>query len=246
MPNPPRHPLRAAALQACIAAVAAVLVVATWVATRAAVELDQAAEVRQATTQAANLALSFEEQVHRQLLAVDQTLRILKLDWERDPAGFDLAALQRRSGSLSDVLAQVLVLDARGRVYTGTRRDLIEADLSWRRSFQVHRHSDTDGAFTDAPARSGARGAWSISLSRRLNAARGVFAGVVMASYDLSALTRELAQADLGQLRQEIADRAPAGAYVSLMADPPGRRLYARHGFQDRHDVSAGMFCRMH
>ena len=54
-----------------------------------------------------------------------------------------------------------------------------------------------------------------------------------------------LGDAILTRLLQEIADRAPAGAYVSLMADPPGRRLYARHGFQDRHDVSAGMFCRM-
>ena len=136
-------------------AVAAALVVATWLATRVAAELDQAAELRQATTQAANLALSFEEQVHRQLLAVDQTLRILKLDWERDPAGFDIAALQRRSGSSSDVLAQVLVLDARGRVYAGTRRDLVEADLSGRRYFQVHRQSDTDGAFTDGPTQIG-------------------------------------------------------------------------------------------
>lgn len=229
MPNPPRHPLRAAALQACIAAVAAILVVATWVATRVAVELDQTAEVRQATTQAANLALSFEEQVHRQLLAVDQTLRILKLDWERDPAGFDLAALQRRSGSLSDVLAQVLVLDARGRVYTGTRRDLIEADLSGRRSFQVHRHSDTDGAFTDAPTRSGARGAWSISLSRRLNAARGVFAGVVMASYDLSALTRELAQADLG----------PRGLVALVGRDGKVRALVNRVAREPGDDISA-------
>lgn len=54
-----------------------------------------------------------------------------------------------------------------------------------------------------------------------------------------------LGDAILTRLLQEIADRAPAGAYVSLMADPPGRRLYARHGFQERHDVSAGMFRRM-
>lgn len=54
-----------------------------------------------------------------------------------------------------------------------------------------------------------------------------------------------LGDAILSRLLQEISDRAPARAYVSLMADPPGRRLYARHGFADEYDVSAGMFRRM-
>ncbi|WP_144790306.1 GNAT family N-acetyltransferase [Kocuria palustris] len=56
---------------------------------------------------------------------------------------------------------------------------------------------------------------------------------------------RGIGDAVLARLLQEIADRAPAGAYVSMMADPPGRKLYARHGFADRYDVSAGMFRRM-
>lgn len=54
-----------------------------------------------------------------------------------------------------------------------------------------------------------------------------------------------LGDAVLARLLQEIAEHAPAGAYVSLMGDPPGRRLYARHGFIDDHDVSAGMYRRM-
>jgi ribosomal protein S18 acetylase RimI-like enzyme len=33
----------------------------------------------------------------------------------------------------------------------------------------------------------------------------------------------------------------PPGAYVSLMADAPGRRLYARHGFRDSAPHSVGM-----
>lgn len=41
----------------------------------------------------------------------------------------------------------------------------------------------------------------------------------------------------LGQVRAQ----APPGAFVSLMADPPGRRLYARHGFTERRDLSIGM-----
>ena len=45
----------------------------------------------------------------------------------------------------------------------------------------------------------------------------------------------------LGWLLDRIRHAAPADAYVSLMADPPGRRLYERFGFTERRDRSIGM-----
>jgi GNAT superfamily N-acetyltransferase len=42
-------------------------------------------------------------------------------------------------------------------------------------------------------------------------------------------------------LLDQVSERAPSGAYVSLMADPPGRALYARHGFCDDRNASIGM-----
>jgi GNAT superfamily N-acetyltransferase len=45
----------------------------------------------------------------------------------------------------------------------------------------------------------------------------------------------------LSWLLDRIRRSAPPDAYVSLMADPPGRRLYARHGFTEKRDVSIGM-----
>ncbi len=42
-------------------------------------------------------------------------------------------------------------------------------------------------------------------------------------------------------LLDQVRRRAPADAFVSLMADPPGRRLYARQGFSERRDLSIGM-----
>jgi GNAT superfamily N-acetyltransferase len=40
-----------------------------------------------------------------------------------------------------------------------------------------------------------------------------------------------LGDAILRALLEQIRRDAPPGAYVTLLADPPGRRLYARHGF---------------
>ena len=42
-------------------------------------------------------------------------------------------------------------------------------------------------------------------------------------------------------LLDRIRSAAPPDAFVSLMADPPGRRLYESHGFTERRDRSIGM-----
>ena len=52
---------------------------------------------------------------------------------------------------------------------------------------------------------------------------------------------RGLGDLVLSHLLDVIATEAPPGAYVSLMADPPGRRLYERHGFVDSALRSVGM-----
>jgi len=52
---------------------------------------------------------------------------------------------------------------------------------------------------------------------------------------------RGLGDAILGALLDRIRAAAPPGAYVNLLADPPGRRLYERHGFADTAPGSVGM-----
>lgn len=52
---------------------------------------------------------------------------------------------------------------------------------------------------------------------------------------------RGLGGAVLSYLLEEIRRRAPSGAFVSLLADPPGRPLYLRHGFLESAPGSVGM-----
>ena len=52
---------------------------------------------------------------------------------------------------------------------------------------------------------------------------------------------RGLGDAVLTELLCHVQENAPAGAHVNLLADPPGRRLYARHGFIDTAPDSIGM-----
>ena len=56
---------------------------------------------------------------------------------------------------------------------------------------------------------------------------------------------RGLGDAILGALLDRVREVAPPGAYVNLLADPPGRRLYERHGFADTAPGSVGMALRL-
>lgn len=55
---------------------------------------------------------------------------------------------------------------------------------------------------------------------------------------------RGIGDAILAALLDRVREAAP-GAYVNLLADPPGRRLYSRHGFVETAPSSVGMALRL-
>ena len=189
-------PIKLGALKFAIVALAVVLALVAWMAVLVVTDVDQDQQLHQTEARAGNLALVFEEQIYRQVLSIDQTLRAFKMDWERDPASFDLNSFPRRAGSLSDIISQLVLTDMHGRVIASTKKDLIDTDLSSRHFFSAHRASDSLGFLTTGPFQM--NGEWFLNISRRLDSARGAFAGVIVASYDLNALMRDMSQADLG------------------------------------------------
>ncbi len=218
--------IRLGALKIAIAGLAAVLAVIAWLAVLVVTDVDQDQQLRQAQARASNLALVFEEQIYRQILSIDQTLRSIKLDWERDPAGFDNSAIPRRAGSLSDIVSQLTLVNAAGRVVASTRHDSMVADYSGRKFFQSHRASDSLGFLTTGPFQF--NGEWFLNVSRRLNRG-GTFAGIIVASYDLDALMRDMSQADLG----------PRGMIMLVGRDGVIRAI-SLHGVQDPGSDIAG------
>jgi GNAT superfamily N-acetyltransferase len=69
----------------------------------------------------------------------------------------------------------------------------------------------------------------------------GWYFHVVDMAVDPGHQRRGLGAAILAALLDTIRDGAPTGAYVNLLADPPGRALYARHGFRETAPESVGM-----
>lgn len=105
---------------------------------------------------------------------------------------------------------------------------------------------------TEAQARAGASGAWAachvvheptgavVAMGRVIGDGGWYFHIIDMATLP-DHQRRGLGAAVLDHLLAVIRDRAPAGAWVNLLADPPGRKLYASRGFTETAPGSIGM-----
>jgi len=104
----------------------------------------------------------------------------------------------------------------------------------------------------DAAAR-GLAGTWQAACVRtagrvvgmgRVVGDGGCFLQIVDIAVDPAYQRRGLGRAIKQRLVEAIARRAPDGVSVSLLADPPGVRLYESFGFRASAPASVGMFRR--
>ncbi len=195
-------PHRRAGLGAVIVLVAALILIGlTWFGTLSAVD----AETREARARVAadvsNQALVFENQLRRELLVLEQTLRILEHEWEADPAGFNLLEWRKRTLVLPDLALHMFLTDAQGIIRSSTRPELIGLDVGGRDYFRAEAHAKhDDGSMFISPSTRGlVTNRWQMNMARRLDNPDGAFAGVIVISYDTSSLTRFFRKADLGE-----------------------------------------------
>ena len=137
----------------------------------------------------ANLARAFEEHIIRLIQAHDQILLFARTSYAKDPGGFDLAQWSHDQLFATNVTLQIATTDKDG-ILTGSNLGMPaeRTDLSDREHFRIHADSDRDELFISKPTLGRVSGKWSIQLSRRVSAADGSFAGVVIISIDPSYL----------------------------------------------------------
>ncbi|WP_394613899.1 GNAT family N-acetyltransferase [Lentzea sp. JNUCC 0626] len=106
-------------------------------------------------------------------------------------------------------------------------------------------------ARTRQEAENGIDGAWASAIVVHVESGETVGMGRVLSDggwyfhiIDMAVLPdhqrKGIGDAILTALVDRIEAHAP-NAYVNLLADPPGRRLYARHGFVESAPASIGM-----
>ncbi|MDX3658607.1 GNAT family N-acetyltransferase [Streptomyces sp. ID05-26A] len=109
-------------------------------------------------------------------------------------------------------------------------------------------------ARTEQEAENGIGGAWASAIAIHVESGEIVGMGRVIGDggwyfhiIDMAVLPdhqrKGIGDAILAALLERIGEHSP-NACVSLLADPPGRRLYARHGFVESAPGSIGMWRR--
>jgi len=137
----------------------------------------------------ANLARAFERDIITSLRGVDWTLQLLRQHYLRQPNAVDFAA---RAEELTDgVSIQYVIVGPNGfTTLSSVSGNTTPIDLSDREHFRVHVGSDRDTLFISKPVLGRVSGKWTIQLTRRITAADGAFAGVIVASVEPSHFSR--------------------------------------------------------
>jgi signal transduction histidine kinase/DNA-binding NarL/FixJ family response regulator len=144
-------------------------------------------------------ALAFEEQVRRQLLGLEQTLRFLRHQQEANPSGFDLAAWRMQATLLNEVSGNLFLVDENGKLRDAGGAAPAGLDLSGTVMVRVLlAATDADDRMFVGPATEGQLAPGShMDLALRLRHPDGSFAGAIGITYPTSALARFFREAHL-------------------------------------------------
>lgn len=161
------------------------------------------ADIKVAEVEAANLARSLVHQAEDSVELVDNTL-IGIVHWlenfgDRPRAVEHLQTLLNLRKATLPRLKGLFVYAADGSwVATSETDNVAGHNNADREYFQHHRTSVDRSPLIGRPVRSRSGGQWIITISRRLNSPDGTFAGVVLASIDVSYFVRAFSQFSVG------------------------------------------------
>lgn len=145
--------------------------------------------------QVQGLAHAYEAQTQQLLQRVDLVTRLAAREAEAGHRN-DAVSILRQGLAGERSLIGGYVIDAKGDVVAATVAGA-PANVSDRPHFRVHAERPTDGLFVSMPVLGRVSGRWVVQLSRRLSAADGRFAGVLVVSADPAHFTNFYGQAQL-------------------------------------------------
>jgi signal transduction histidine kinase/CheY-like chemotaxis protein len=176
------------------------LIVLTCAITYRSILTQRAETVARVNTLLTNQTLALSEEINRQFLAVDQTLRVLARSWESDPEHFNLEQRRADAAVLSGLSREMILMDENGIVRQASVPEAVGQNVG-ARDFAVYaRKHETPaasiyigGASIDPIMRQ-----WHLNVAIWLHHPDGSFAGAIAADYRVSALLDVFHQAYVG------------------------------------------------
>ena len=167
-----------------------------WGTTLGLIKVESAGAERAAASSSRELVETYEAQVVRALREIDQTLKFVKFAYELKGAPTVLRDLKARTLLPPDLLFVVSIADRKGEIVASTHPSAI-TNVADQEYFQMQRQSDA--LAVGRPRRNPGSEEWNLQFSRRLDAADGKFAGVVMLAVDAGYFVSGYEKSKLGE-----------------------------------------------
>ncbi len=147
-----------------------------------------------------NQALTLGEEIERQFLAVDQTLRVMARAWERDPGPFNLEQHRTDASVLSGLSRDAILVDADGIVRQSSIPEAVGQNVSTRDFVVYARKNEVPrgGVFIGGATLDPLMRQWHLNVAVWLHRSDGSFAGAIAADYRIAALLDVFHQAFVG------------------------------------------------
>lgn len=186
--------------QAGIVAAAAALIALAWLGATSAIRAERDQAEARVETAVGIEALAFQEQLHRELLSLDQTLRFLRHAWDQDPVNFNLAAWRAQAMLLDEVAGNVFIVDANGVVRQAGTPATVGLDVSGNAFFRalLAQPANADRLYVGPSVQGRISHDWHMNLALPLRSKDGAFAGAIGLTFQTEALSRFFREAHLG------------------------------------------------
>jgi signal transduction histidine kinase/FixJ family two-component response regulator/HPt (histidine-containing phosphotransfer) domain-containing protein len=177
-----------------------VLAVLTGIATYRSILAQRADTEARVNTALTNQTMALSEEINRQFLAVDQTLRILARGWETDPAAFKLEDRRADATVLSGLNRDMILVDENGIIRQASVPEAVGQNVAARDFIVYARKHPTpfDGIFIGGASIDPVMRQWHLNVAIWLHRPDGSFAGAIAADYRVSALLDVFHQAFVG------------------------------------------------
>lgn len=230
---------------------ALLLTALVWGLTDARAERERATLLEAGVTQTTALAAAYSQQLHRTVEQIDQITLNLRYYWTNSGGRLRLEDQQRAGLYPLDALLYATIAGRDGAVLTSTlsrpHRTLGDRDY-----FLTHRASGDTGLQISPPGVGRGSGKLVVRFSRRIDAAGGAFAGLVMVSVEPSYLATFNNQATLGRhgflsvrgqdgklfaskMGDQLRDLPSIYSTKPVFPHQPGSAVHGGTGFLDGH-----------
>ena len=195
-----------------------------WGAAWSVIGLERDATEENAVHASSQLLEAYKAQMVRNLGAIDQALKVVKFAYEFQENRFSLPEMSEKGLLPSSVVFDVRVADADGKLIdsSATRDQGTGTNISGRDYFVAHRQFDTGKPYVGESVYNDTTRQWELHFSRRLNAADGSFAGVVVITVDPAYFTSGYEHASLGE-QGSIGLLGPTGQILVLRSGDTAR-----------------------